>query len=357
MKHRTYLVGINWLKSVFRAFRYSFTRQPNYLWSRGFFKVSDWAGTSNFLYPAYPTRYRVKSLNRLKEKSGIIWLRLGSDPPKPEFDNDAPGDLVLFAHQIIGNLGGKTVLITTDGDRSIPSGLPKGVADKILSDANIVAWYTQNLENPIKHEKIHPVPIGIDFHTRLNGKLISPNKKANILKNAVHNSSNTEQRIFRIWSDVHLEADLGNMLTEFPDEKGKPGGKYFEARNELRSGIESGELSSSVDVPEQRIPIRQLWEIYGRYMFVISLPGHGLDCHRTWEALALGAIVISISTPIDELLKPYRVVLIDRQDADWWKVLSDPNWIRNAFECGSDGRAVDLSWNSWISSIKNDQLL
>ena len=49
-----------------------------------------------------------------------------------------------------------------------------------------------------------------------------------------------------------------------------------------------------------------------QYMFDISPPGHGIDCFRTWEALALGMIpiVLRSGTPLDELLRELPVVLV-----------------------------------------------
>ena len=76
------------------------------LWSRGWSQVVDWSGTNNLIYPSLPTRYRVKSLKRLRGRSGLIWIRLGSEPPKPEMDNGAPGDLVVFSRDVAGQLGG-----------------------------------------------------------------------------------------------------------------------------------------------------------------------------------------------------------------------------------------------------------
>jgi hypothetical protein len=44
------------------------------------------------------------------------------------------------------------------------------------------------------------------------------------------------------------------------------------------------------------------WEKYAqaksKYAFDISPPGNGLDCHRTWESLLLGMIVITWSTQL-----------------------------------------------------------
>ena len=39
----------------------------------------------------------------------------------------------------------------------------------------------------------------------------------------------------------------------------------------------------------------KMWsQHYAKYQYVLSPPGHGLDCHRTWEAMLLGAIPIVV---------------------------------------------------------------
>jgi len=305
--------------------------------------VADWSGNSNYAYPAYPTRYRIRSLRRLVGKQGIIWLRLGSDPPKPEFENGAPGDLIVFARDVIGKLSGPVVLITTDGDRTIPEGLPSDVVQKIVNDPNIKVWYSQNLVTPSSHPKLRSLPIGIDLHTPI-GRLKRTKSKAKLFRIAINNSSPTKDRIPRVWSDVHLEPDLGNLV-------GEPRGLLTETRDELRDGINKDQLAGVVDSPTGRLPLQSLWRKYGIYEFVMSLPGHGLDCHRTWEALALGATVITIHSPLDDLLRPYRVVFIERKTKYWWKVMTDPDWLNYARRLGDRGEQFEISIDFWASML------
>ena len=323
------------------------------LWSRGWHKFSDWAGNSNLVYPAYPTRYRTLSLERLKQKQGIIWLRMGSDPEKPEIATGAVGDINLFAREIIGSLKGPVILVTTDGDLGVPSGLPKETMSRILEDPSVVAWYTQNLDRPGFHKKLKPIPIGLDLHTRI-GRWVSPQKKSKIFLTAMQNCQQREKRLFRVWCDVHLESDLGAMVNEFPEEHGKPGASLFETRIELRAAIESGALDSVIDRPEHRLPVEEIWKTYGRYFFVMSLPGHGLDCHRTWEALALGATVITVHSPLDSLLEKYRVVFLDRSGNDhpWWEPMLSKEWMAAAGESVESRANLDLSWSSWVKPIR-----
>jgi hypothetical protein len=308
--------------------------------------VADWSGDSNYAYPAYHTRYRIQSLKRLVGKQGIIWLRLGSDPPKPEFENGAPGDLVIFARDVVGKLSGPVVLITTDGDRTIPTGLPDDVVQKIVNDTNIKVWYSQNLVTPSPHPKLRSLPIGIDLHTPM-GRFTRTNIKAGLFKSAIRNSSTAEDRVPRVWSDVHLEPDLGDLV-------GEPRGLLTETRDELRDGINTGALAGIVDSPAGRIPLQSVWKKYGSYEFVMSLPGHGLDCHRTWEALALGATVITIHSPLDDLLRPYRVVFIERETKYWWKVMMNADWLDHARRVVDRSQKFDIRMDPWISMLHKE---
>jgi len=51
-----------------------------------------------------------------------------------------------------------------------------------------------------------------------------------------------------------------------------------------------------------------MWRGRGKYAFVLSPHGVGLDCHRTWEALALGHIVLVPSSSLDRLYSGLPVV-------------------------------------------------
>ena len=46
------------------------------------------------------------------------------------------------------------------------------------------------------------------------------------------------------------------------------------------------------------------------YAFVASPHGVGLDCHRTWEAMALGSVPIVKSGPLDHLYEGLPVLLV-----------------------------------------------
>jgi hypothetical protein len=50
--------------------------------------------------------------------------------------------------------------------------------------------------------------------------------------------------------------------------------------------------------------------------FVISPPGNGIDCHRTWEALIMGAIPIVMNTSILPVYDDQSVMIINNWQTD-----------------------------------------
>ncbi len=55
------------------------------------------------------------------------------------------------------------------------------------------------------------------------------------------------------------------------------------------------------------------------YAFVISPHGNGVDCHRTWEALALGCVPIVRTSPLDALYEGLPVLIV----SNWCEVTAD----------------------------------
>jgi len=57
---------------------------------------------------------------------------------------------------------------------------------------------------------------------------------------------------------------------------------------------------------------KEIHNIYRKSLFVISPPGNGFDCHRTWEALYLGAVPIVLKSKIDtDLIKDLPIWVVD----------------------------------------------
>jgi hypothetical protein len=57
----------------------------------------------------------------------------------------------------------------------------------------------------------------------------------------------------------------------------------------------------------------------GNAKFVVSPPGNGLDCHRTWEAMLMGAIPIVLRSRLGSLFSNESVLIVD----DWNQLTVD----------------------------------
>jgi len=67
---------------------------------------------------------------------------------------------------------------------------------------------------------------------------------------------------------------------------------------------------------------RDMWAEMARHAFVVSPVGHGLDAHRTWEAVSLGCIVLVESSPLDSLYTDNELPVAIMPDLAAWEALN-----------------------------------
>ena len=135
---------------------YYFTKKSanKYLWSKRYIDYN--------YYNEKETEYISNKkiiLNQINNSSNYIWIRNTSNNSNVKTDLDYLGDLIDQIKKPI-------ILITTDGDRSVPSSYDKNLVNKILSSNKIINWYTQNYDKSIIHPKLNYYPIGLDMHTK-----------------------------------------------------------------------------------------------------------------------------------------------------------------------------------------------
>ena len=58
------------------------------------------------------------------------------------------------------------------------------------------------------------------------------------------------------------------------------------------------------------------YDMISEYKFILSPPGAGIDCHRTWEALYIGCVPIVIESSISELYQDLPILVIK----DWKEI-------------------------------------
>lgn len=97
------------------------------------------------------------------------------------------------------------------------------------------------------------------------------------------------------------------------------------------------------------------WKYYlhmARSKFVLSPPGNGLDCYRTWEALYLGSIPIILQTSINRIFDKLPVFIVNSYDEITPQLLEQvyQNMTRQKYDYN---RLYKGYWQHLINSYRN----
>ena len=251
----------------------------------------------------------------------VIFIRNGSSSKMT--------DLNIFAKNL-HRLKKPCILITSDGDRPVPSSYDKNMCKKILNNSNIKKWYSQNYDKSIIHNKLSHYPIGFDLHTNMWLPNNSISKKIKFMIDC-RNKYHTDKRISnKIFSDTHHSIS-------------------HPIRSEIYNIIKSNPLFK---LSERRKSFIDIIKDYNKYNFVISPRGNGLDCHRTWELFLAGVIVITFTSTLDDMFINNNLPVVILQELDelksitkdklneWYKININKTDINNIFP--------KLTYNYWI---------
>jgi hypothetical protein len=258
-------------------------------WSKGIALWCDCHGPES--YPeadteaVQPPRFFLENFSRA---SRIIWVRLSTSPRVK-----APCDLDHFVDAALPHIDRPFVLVTTDGDASVPADIHPSVVAALLSSPKLVAWRTQNYSG-CRDSRLAPFPIGLDLHTP------RPEGDAEALFGLIAGLRRCRTDIFA--QPLEILSDIGLSLASYD-------------RMEAVRLLDGHPLIKSV---RSRVSQTEIWKLYASCPFVLSAPGFGMDCHRTYEALYLGSIVIMKHSSLDALFKGLPVVFVD----DWAEVMN-----------------------------------
>ena len=129
----------------------------NIIWSSDIFSLNKyniiWSkGSNNDIYSMKETETASSEdeiVNIMKSATQIVFIRNGSSRNLT--------DLKFFSNNL-DKLKNPIILITSDGDRPVPSSYDLCTISKILNSTNILKWYTQNYDKSIIHPKINHYP-------------------------------------------------------------------------------------------------------------------------------------------------------------------------------------------------------
>lgn len=311
---------------------------PQYIWNGGVMARCDKGVDSNpikFYARENATELNGKYYKNVK-KGSILWVKCCLLRP--------------FYFLILPEIKNSFVLVLSGGDESFPSqsGLTQSEFKSMLEDDRLIHIFAQNCDYGRIHPKITHLPIGIDFHTIAYksgrggwGQQGSPIEQEKELIKIIQNSKPTPLRKKRIFVDF-----------QHSDTLGKGGLKRYLQTGEDRTSIfHQILLSGLIDYTAAPLRRSELWAKKSEYAFSVSPHGNGLDCHRTWEDLALGCIVIVKTSPLDPLYEGLPVVIV--QD---WREINEINlemWLEKFKDVSTNVLYREkLTHQYWIQRIR-----
>lgn len=279
---------------------------------------------------------------------------------KEAYKNIAKGDVVWvksqfvqkFYKHVLPTVTNPFVLVICDGDESFPSNSKFGKQlDDFINHEMILHIFAQNCDYTGSSKKVSHFPIGLDFHTLAYkpgthrwGARASPSEQEEALKGLLQQLKPTYLRKKRAFVDFQHN---NTMRSTFRRDR-----EFGEDRLSIFKRLQ---LTGLIDYAK-KMPRLDLWTIKGEYAFSISPHGNGLDCHRTWEDLMLGCIVIVKTSSLDPLYKDLPVVIIN----DWSEVSEDnlTKWLdqyKDAFT--NPSYRSKLTNEYWLKKIRSAQTL
>ena len=269
-----------------------------YVWSRGLGLLCDHNGGVGFVKgqrggrPAL--RFEPALFDRVQE-GDLVWMRMIALPQ--------------FIAEAMPRIRARFALVTGDEDWAIPSGFPGSA--QLLADPRVLCWFTQNYDGSDPNPKLMRLPIGLDFHTISNRRKwghwpATPAAQEAELEALCRAAPANSERQLRVHADFH-----------FNKHKAQVWGDDRTAVQRALSG------NPAVQFQTRKVSRQELWREKTRYAFVVSPHGNGLDCHRTWESLVLGNIVIVKRSSLDPLYEGLPVVIVDD-----WREISPDNLLR-----------------------------
>jgi hypothetical protein len=262
-----------------------------YVWSRGLALLCDHNGGVGFVKgqrggrPAL--RFDPAPFSQVKE-GDLVWVRLIALPQ--------------FLDEALPRIQARFALVTGDEDWAIPSGFAR--SNELLADSRVACWFSQNFDGTDDSGKLLPIPIGLDFHTISNTRKwghwpATPTAQEAELETLRKAAPPNERRLLRVHADFHFNKHKQQIW----------GDDRQAVQNALRD-------NPDVQFQTEKVRRLDLWREKTRYAFVVSPHGNGLDCHRTWESLVLGNIVIVKRSSLDPLYEGLPVVIV----GDWREI-------------------------------------
>lgn len=197
--------------------------------------------------------------------------------------------LKRFGRKYLPKIKNRFVLITPNCESGTDNPQP-GRFSNFLESKKIAAWFVQNIDRE-PSERVIPIPIGL-------ANQVWPHGQVSILDpiSASAPPAGGEGRDCFVYVNFSVSTNIAAR---------KPCLDHF--------------LALSTSLVKQATSFNEYLEDLSHTLFVVSPPGNGLDCHRTWEALLMGCYPIVLSSTLNPLYENLPVVIV----SNWSEVTEE----------------------------------
>lgn len=292
-----------------------------YAWSLGFALESDVILSQ----PEILEGYNPKAAATIK-KGDIVWIN--------------GEDLATFFHKDFIDVKAPFFLVIGGSDLTFPDDYRRLLdIDSLIDSKKIIHIFAQNNALGQTNTKVSSIPIGMDYHTLLLRPFYFNTTKQSI--------EEQDQQLKTIPYLLPFENRIPLVVGDF-HHKNTSHRRWSEDRKQIAAILRESNVAALTENP---MPREQLWVHKIDFRFSASPHGRGLDCHRTWEDLILGCIVIVKTSPLDSLYEDLPVVIVQ----DWHDVTEEnlKIWEDQYRDIIEDGWYRDkLTHAYWMQKIK-----
>lgn len=233
-----------------------------------------------------------------------------------------------FSADVLPKIQWKFNLVSGDSDTGVCPEIQGDVFFSIINSPYLNGWFAQNKK--ISFDKLFSLPIGLDFHTlwsdplAFGGGPLLPSSQESQLRSAFGNSPPAGERTLKMYCNWHFQLNRGDRL-------------------DCLTAIDK-----SLCYFEEHFCNRyQTWRNQSNYAFILSPEGGGLDCHRTWEALALGCIPIVKRSAFSDVFQDLPVLIVD----DWGDINLQMLWDTLILYENAELYKQKLTLQYWVSKL------